>query len=572
MRFSRLKIGARLYAGFGILALLFIGIILVAYGNFSQLKQSSEWNEHSHAVVGAVNGAMLSLVNMETGQRGFALTRNEASLAPYKAGEEEFARNLALARKLTGDNPNQQQRLARLAEMQKQWVQSAASPSIALRRADGPQSIPDTIAFEQAAKGKTMMDGMRQIFADIIQDEMQLMKERNAAVQSLTRLTSLTLSLGALVGALLAAALAWGMNRNITVPLKQAVGIAQTVAASDLSTHIEGGGRDETGQLLTALKGMNDNLVRIVGEVKISIDSIATASSQIAQGNLDLSSRTEEQAGSLAQTATLTRELTGTVKNNADDAAKADQLAGSASSIATRGGDVVAEVIRTMQSIDQSAHKIVDIISVIDGIAFQTNILALNAAVEAARAGEQGRGFAVVATEVRALAQRSAAAAKEIKGLIDDSVEKVASGSKLVEQAGATMQEVVQSVRSVSEIMSAISQASRSQSQRIEEVSLAIVGMDETTQQNAALVEEAAAAAQSLQDQANKLAQMVAVFKLKAGAHAGAVSPMAPPSSTSAGHPAATKALAPPKKTPAAPPRSRPEPQPSAADDDWQTF
>jgi len=260
---------------------------------------------------------------------------------------------------------------------------------------------------------------------------------------------------------------------------------------------------------------MNDSLLKIVREVRLGTDTIATASTQIASGNLDLSSRTEEQASSLEETASAMEELTSTVKQNADNARQANQLAVSASAVAQEGGDVVGQVVATMGSINDSSKKIVDIISVIDGIAFQTNILALNAAVEAARAGEQGRGFAVVASEVRSLAQRSAAAAKEIKVLIDDSVEKVTSGSKLVEQAGSTMAEVVGSVRRVTDIVGEISAASQEQSTGIEEVNRAITQMDEVTQQNAALVEEAAAAAQSLQDQAGKLAQVVGVFKLE---------------------------------------------------------
>jgi methyl-accepting chemotaxis protein len=259
---------------------------------------------------------------------------------------------------------------------------------------------------------------------------------------------------------------------------------------------------------------MNASLVNIVGQVRTGTDTIATASRQIAAGNMDLSSRTEQQASSLEETASSMEELTSTVKQNADNARQANQLAVTASDVAVKGGSVVSEVIDTMASINEASKKIVDIISVIDGIAFQTNILALNAAVEAARAGEQGRGFAVVASEVRNLAQRSAAAAKEIKGLIGDSVEKVAVGSKLVEQAGATMEEVVASVRRVTDIMGEISAASQEQRAGIEQVNQAIVQMDQVTQQNAALVEEASAAAESMQEQAAGLSQAVSIFKL----------------------------------------------------------
>ncbi|KAF1047859.1 MAG: Methyl-accepting chemotaxis protein I [Herbaspirillum frisingense] len=309
--------------------------------------------------------------------------------------------------------------------------------------------------------------------------------------------------------------LAIAVARIVSRPLNDAVAIAQRVAEGDLTVEIRATSNDETGMLMHSLRAMNDSLQRIVGEVRTGTDTISTASQEIATGNLDLSSRTEQQAGSLEETASAMEELTSTVKQNADNARQANQLAVSASEIASQGGDVVGQVVQTMEGITESSRKIADIISVIDGIAFQTNILALNAAVEAARAGEQGRGFAVVASEVRSLAQRSAAAAKEIKELIDDSVEKVGAGSQLVERAGSTMTEVVASVKRVTDIVGEITAASHEQSTGIEEINRAITQMDEVTQQNAALVEEAAAAAQSLQDQAGRLSEVVGVFKIR---------------------------------------------------------
>ena len=317
-----------------------------------------------------------------------------------------------------------------------------------------------------------------------------------------------------LVSVLCASLIAAATIRSITSPLNAAVKVAQTVAAGDLSSRIEVKSKDETGQLFQALKDMNDSLANIVGQVRTGTDTIATASSQIAAGNMDLSSRTEEQASSLEETAASMEELTSIVKQNADNARQANQLAVSASSVAVRGGSVVSQVVDTMGAINASSKKIVDIIGVIDGIAFQTNILALNAAVEAARAGEQGRGFAVVAAEVRNLAQRSAAAAKEIKTLIGDSVDKVEEGSKQVAEAGRTMDEIVDSVKRVTDIMAEITAASQEQTQGIEQINQAITQMDQVTQQNAALVEEAAAAAQSLQEQASGLSQVVSVFRL----------------------------------------------------------
>ncbi len=316
------------------------------------------------------------------------------------------------------------------------------------------------------------------------------------------------------LGTLLAGVIGFLLIRAVIGPLNEAVAVANAVAAGDLTSRIDVNSTNETGRLLQALKTMNDNLVDLVGKVRSGTDQIATASGEIASGNSDLSQRTEEQASSLEETASSMEELTSTVRQNADNARQANQLAAGASEVAVKGGAVVGQVVQTMSSINESSKKIVDIISVIDGIAFQTNILALNAAVEAARAGEQGRGFAVVATEVRTLAQRSAAAAKEIKELISDSVAKVEDGTRLVDEAGATMDEIVSAVKRVTDIMSEISAASQEQSSGIEQVNQAVTQMDEVTQQNAALVEEAAAAAESMQEQAQSLTQAVSVFRL----------------------------------------------------------
>jgi len=336
----------------------------------------------------------------------------------------------------------------------------------------------------------------------------------------------------AVVAMVLAIAIAWYITLAITGPIESAVKVAQTVAAGDLTSEIAVETKEETGQLLQALKDMNVSLIRVVGQVRKGTGTIANATSEIATGNMDLSSRTEEQASSLEETASSMEELTSTVRHNADNAQQANQLAKTASTVAAKGGEVVARVVETMDSINESSSKIVDIISVIDGIAFQTNILALNAAVEAARAGEQGRGFAVVASEVRNLAQRSAAAAKEIKQLIGDSVEKVGAGSKLVGEAGATMGEVVTSVQRVTDIISEISLATQEQSAGIDQINTAISQMDHVTQQNAALVEEAAAASAALEEQAARLMEVVSVFKLDASAMAalGAEAPARRPS------------------------------------------
>ncbi len=321
-----------------------------------------------------------------------------------------------------------------------------------------------------------------------------------------------------IVTLLLGAGIALQITRSITRPMQRASQIADTIAAGDLSAEFEAGGADEAGQLVNSLRTMQARLIDTVSRIKQGTDTITTASREIASGNADLSSRTESQASSLEQTAASMETLTSTVRQNADNARQANQLVITASDFAVKGGAVVGQVVATMGSITDSSRKIVDIIGVIDGIAFQTNILALNAAVEAARAGEQGRGFAVVAAEVRSLAQRSAAAAKEIKSLIGDSVDKVEAGSRLVDEAGQAMQHIVGSVRQVADIMSEITAASQEQSAGIAEVNQAINQMDEMTQQNSALVEQASAAAESMQQQSLELMQAVALFQLRQGA------------------------------------------------------
>lgn len=312
----------------------------------------------------------------------------------------------------------------------------------------------------------------------------------------------------------LSIAIGFSITRSILVPIRRSLEVAETVAQGDLTSHIVDDSKDETGQLLQALRNMNERLVDIVGRVRNGSENIATASAEIASGNTDLSQRTEEQAASLQQTAASMEQLTSTVKQNTENAQQGNTLAANASEVAVRGGAVVSRVVDTMKDISTSSARVAEIIAVIEGIAFQTNILALNAAVEAARAGEEGRGFAVVAGEVRTLAQRSAAAAKEIKDLIGESVAKVSVGAELVEEAGRTMSEVVQSVKRVADLMGEISAASSEQHTGIEQVNVAVSQMDEVTQQNAALVEQASAAAQSMAQQSGALRDLVSVFRL----------------------------------------------------------
>ena len=518
--FNNLNIGKRLAAGF---ALTLVTTLLIAAVGMVRLNSVSESSA-------AVLNAPLAKERMITEwyMQIFAAVRRTAaivkstdpSLGPYF--KDDAARTGSRSTELIKQieplitDGAEKTLFDQIAAQRKAY--SKARDEAIKAKAGGDEALAAQILDQQFTPAATAyQESVQQLVAmqhANIAATAQANKDSAAASQTL---------LGALaaLAVLLGAVSSWLLTRGIVRPIREAVALAETVASGDLTHRIEANGRDETGALLRALRHMNDSLVAIVTQVRGGTDTISDASGEIAVGNLDLSSRTEQQASALEETAASMEQLTGTVRQNADNARQANQLAITASNVASEGGAVVGQVITTMGSINESSRKIVDIIGVIDGIAFQTNILALNAAVEAARAGEQGRGFAVVASEVRNLAQRSAAAAKEIKLLIGDSVEKVDLGAKLVDQAGATMEQVVESIRRVTDIMAEITHASAEQTGGIEQVNAAIGQMDETTQQNAALVEESAAAAGAMQEQAARLAEVVSVFKLDVQAVAG---------------------------------------------------
>ena len=571
-----LNIGKRLYAGFAAVVVCFIVLLLLANQNFSKLGQSNGWNVHTYEVLIEADGLLESLINIETGERGFALTGNEASLEPYKAGLESFGKHWEKAKSLTADNPAQQTRLQSINEFKQQWVKDALEPVLALRRAANasPEKIAEVVSFEQAGKGKQAMDGMRAKLSEFAQAEKSLLDKRSADVLDLERLMHNTLLFGSMVAALAALGIAVVITRSILTPLNQVLRATEDLRDGDGDlTYRLPTLPAEFGDLANSLNGFIGKLHDIISRVRASTESIAPASQEISSGNADLSSRTEQQASALEETASSMEELTTTVRQNAENARQANTLAASASEVASKGGAVIAEVVGTMGSINESAKKIVDIIGVIDGIAFQTNILALNAAVEAARAGEQGRGFAVVASEVRNLAQRSASAAKEIKALIDNSVEKVDAGSKLVDHAGVTMKEILDSVRRVTDIMGEISTASIEQTSGIEQVNQAISQMDEATQQNAALVEQVAAASEALREQAGTLSEAVSVFKVDTTHRARVqLAPSPKPAAVArkavVGHASKKKALRLAKVTP----DTVNKPPASAVGDDWEEF
>jgi methyl-accepting chemotaxis protein-1 (serine sensor receptor) len=424
------------------------------------------------------------------------------------AAQEVDSKVRALLPTLDGETHSKMERFLTLHEQQRKHYTEARG----LIASEGAAAADASVRGLDAEPAQLLVESIGQLMAAsaVITDAAAAGGSRTVNIITLLMLAVSAAAIGA--GLLL--------SRSIIRPLNEAVAVAEAISQGDLSADIQPRTSCELGQLMRALGEMNASLHRIVGDVRSGTDSIATASSQIEAGNADLSTRTEQQAGALEETAASMEELTATVRQNADNARQADQLAASASEVAQRGGAVVSQVVETMAAIQESGRQIGAIIGVIDGIAFQTNILALNAAVEAARAGEQGRGFAVVATEVRNLAQRSHDAAKQIKALIDASSARVEQGGLLVDQAGATMSDVVDSVRRVSDIVGEISHASQEQRAGIEQVNKAVTDMDRVTQQNAALVEEAAAAATSMRDEAATLARTVGVFRLARPGHA----------------------------------------------------
>jgi len=511
-----MKIGTKLSGSFAVLL-----VLMVFLGGFS-LYQLNSLNNAATAITGEWLPASKAAADLNLHTSDLRIAEISHILSTSDQDMQQIEKEIADLLAKIGKTGEESRKLISSPEEQKifdsfseRWEQYLAAQRqlIALSRAN------------KTEEARAFLNGQSKQVYDAMSDQLIKLSDLNTAggisaseVANQTFAMSQTLVIAILaIAIIIGIVLALMITRNLLAQLggepKYAAEVMQKIAAGDLSSNIEANAK-YPDSMLSAVKAMQDSLVKIVNEIRNSTDTITTASSEIASGNSDLSQRTEEQASSLEETASSMEELTSTVKQNADNARQANQLAAGASEVAVKGGAVVGQVVQTMSSINESSKKIVDIISVIDGIAFQTNILALNAAVEAARAGEQGRGFAVVATEVRTLAQRSAAAAKEIKELISDSVSKVEDGTRLVDEAGTTMDEIVSAVKRVTDIMAEISAASQEQSSGIEQVNQAVTQMDEVTQQNAALVEQAAAAAESMQEQAQELTQSVSTFRL----------------------------------------------------------
>jgi methyl-accepting chemotaxis protein len=574
MSLANMKVSTKLAYGFGLLLVLMVIIAGIGLSRMGQINgRVNEIVNENNVQTSLVLAMRVTVLDRMIAVRNLALLKEAADLAPeterIKAQAEKYASAEGKLNKMVSETSASAEEKALIAKI-REYAASAA-PLIAKASALGvdhkTDEATDVLIKELRPAQVHWVSALGELIA---LEEKQNLDTATAAAQEYASGRTLMLLFGvfALLAGIAASLL---ITRSLTKQLGgepgYAVEVAGRIAAGDLASDVAVRSGDTTSMMF-AMARMRDNLADIVRQVRSGTDTIATASSQIASGNLDLSSRTEEQASSLEETASSMEELTSTVKQNADNARQGNGLAISASDVAVKGGAVVAEVVEMMGSINASSRKIVDIIGVIDGIAFQTNILALNAAVEAARAGEQGRGFAVVASEVRNLAQRSAAAAKEIKTLIGDSVEKVDAGSKLVDQAGATMSEIVTSVKHVTDIMGEIMSASQEQTAGIEQINQAIAQMDEVTQQNAALVEQAAAAAQSMQDQAGTLSGVVSVFQVTGAASAPAPKPVRAVARSVAVTPARRQPVAPalagkaPRKVTAA----------TGSNDEWEEF
>ena len=522
MVLRKLKIGTRLGAGIGVIMLMMAGVALgtVFLDKMNRDQLAANISAASAKEQLAVEMKLLAL-EQSSALRNLVIIADPKSMANEneRIKELQAAQDVARERILNLDlSPHERQVVMTLARID----------------ADFDKPVKDAYEFASHFRTEDTGNLLLRTIDPLVQSQLSeldtlVQQQRGAYMEAMSASLAhgerlMWLSLALVAGTVVLAGLfAWILTRSISGPMRESVAVARRVASGDLTSRIEVEGSDEAAELLTALREMNRSLGDIVTQIRTGAESIAVGAGQVAAGNQQLSSRTEEHASSLEETASTLEEFTTTVRQNAEHAKQASALAGSASATAERGGEVVSRVVATMQEVTTSSKKISDIIGVIDGISFQTNILALNAAVEAARAGEQGRGFAVVASEVRSLAQRSAASAKEIRGLIENSVGRVEAGARLVEQAGKTMEELVASVRKVAAIMTEIASASHEQSSGIEQINRAITQMDTVVQMNASLVEQATAAATSMASQATGLARSVAQFRVEEGDHAPAL-------------------------------------------------
>ena len=576
---GNLKISTRLAGAFGLLVLLLVGLAVAAYSQLSSIHDDTlDLADSWLPSVQVVNQMQTQATGDRVAVATHILNTDEAAMGGIEQeitqGRDKLAKQRQTYEKLIS-SPEEKRLYEEFSAAWKKYAETNDKVLAHSRKNENDQAR----ALLQGESRQNYVAAMA-LLDKLVELNGAGAEQSKAASERSYSVALTTLFVTAVLAIAVAVVAALWLIRSITGPLARAVHAADLVAAGDLTVQIQADSQDETGKLLQSLDKMQQALVRTVSTVRQNAESVASASAQIASGNHDLSARTESQASALEETAASMEELGSTVRQNADNARQANQLAVSASTVAVQGGEVVSQVVETMKGITTASNKIADIIGVIDGIAFQTNILALNAAVEAARAGEQGRGFAVVASEVRSLAGRSAEAAKEIKSLIGASVERVEQGNVQAERAGQTMTEVVNAIRRVTDIMGEISAASSEQSAGVSQVGEAVTQMDQATQQNAALVEQMAAAAGSLSGQARELVEAVAVFKLAQGASGQwSAAPAHKPVAAPAPRPAAPRPSLGAKK-PASAPASKPAaslsaPKPVAAADgqgDWESF
>ncbi|MFQ3490837.1 methyl-accepting chemotaxis protein [Enterobacter asburiae] len=512
--FKNLNISTRLTMAFGVIVVLMTVVCGLLYMSFDRVTAVSKLNVHSYKVVDNLRTVTENLINMETGIRGFALTGKQDILQPFSEGDEAFRRGVSELLTLTSDNQSQQNKFLKISQLEDEWKNSFALPLIQNRNevTKGLLNMDSFISGLEHNSGKAQMDRIRDVINEALRDEYSIMSERQARLADERFKTRMMIVIGLLAAAVTALLAGTLLSRSILNPLKHAVNTADTIASGDLTSVITIDRMDETGKLLMALDNMQQRLKSLVTEIKITASSVDLAAGEIEQGNMELSSRTEEQAAALQQTAASMEQLTMTVRNNTEIAEHTAMSARKTEELAREGESAVGEMSETMQKISANALKIKEITSVIEGIAFQTNILALNAAVEAARAGEHGRGFAVVATEVRNLAQRSASASKEIGSLIENAVDNVDNGVSVASKTAETILRAATNVASLAQSMDSLSMASVEQMQGIMQISTAVTQMDGVTQGNAALVEQSAAASQSLSEQSRSLKQMTDNF------------------------------------------------------------
>lgn len=512
--FKNLNISTRLTMAFGVIVVLMTVVCGLLYMSFDRVTAVSKLNVHSYKVVDNLRTVTENLINMETGIRGFALTGKQDILQPFSEGDEAFRHGVSELLTLTSDNQSQQNKFLKISQLEDEWKNSFALPLIQNRNevTKGSLNMDSFISGLEHNSGKAQMDRIRDVINEALHDEYSIMSERQARLADERFKTRMMIVIGLLAAAVTALLAGTLLSRSILNPLKHAVNTADTIASGDLTSVITIDRMDETGKLLVALDNMQQRLKSLVTEIKITASSVDLAAGEIEQGNMELSSRTEEQAAALQQTAASMEQLTMTVRNNTEIAEHTAMSARKTEELAREGESAVGEMSETMQKISANALKIKEITSVIEGIAFQTNILALNAAVEAARAGEHGRGFAVVATEVRNLAQRSASASKEIGSLIENAVDNVDNGVSVASKTAETILRAATNVASLAQSMDSLSMASVEQMQGIMQISTAVTQMDGVTQGNAALVEQSAAASQSLSEQSRSLKQMTDNF------------------------------------------------------------